>query len=93
MHDEENCALASKEKKGKGKVSLSESSSSSDEKKVDKSKVRCFRCHEIGSQVRNLYTLKVKDACEALSSETTDGDLVVERENILPLNMQNQKKS
>eukprot|EP00253_Pinus_taeda_P023089 PITA_23089 len=38
MHDEENCALASKVKKGKGKVSLSESSSSNDGKKVDKSK-------------------------------------------------------
>ena len=39
MHDEENCALASKVKKGKEKVSLSESSSSNDGKKVDKSKV------------------------------------------------------
>ena len=246
MHDEENCALASKANKGKGKVSLSESSSSNDGKKVDKAKVRCFRCHElghyatncpkkkskkgsgegsegeaaslasqfeldftlfacmvssmmgsgwfldsgasfhmtgdkslfstleekdlqiligmgndekysvsgvgtvifqrehgarltltdvkyvpglkrnlvsiamledrgydvvfskgkvflrhiitrqvkqIGSRVKNLYALEVQDACKALSSEATDGDLVVERERILPLNMQSQKKS
>jgi len=33
------------------------------------------------------------DACKALSSKATDGDLVVEREGILPLNMQIQKKS
>ena len=243
-HDEENCALASKAKKGKEKVSLSESSSSNDGKKVDKSKVRCFRCHEvghyatncpqrkskkgsregsegealasqfeldftlfacmvssmvgsgwfldsgasfhmtgdkslfstleekdlqiliamgndekysvsgvgtvifqrehgarltltdvkyvpglkrnlvsiamledrgydvvfskgkvflrhiitrqvkqIGSRVKNLYALEVQDACKALSSKATDGDLVVERESILPLNMQSQKKS
>lgn len=39
MHDEENCALASKAKKGKEKVSLSESSSSNDGKKVEKLKV------------------------------------------------------
>ena len=54
--------------------------------------MRCFRCHEIGSWVRNLYALEVQDACKALS-EATDGDLVVERERILPLNMQSQKKS
>ena len=48
MHDEENYALASKAKKGKEKVSLSESSSTNDGKKVDKSKVRCFCCHEVG---------------------------------------------
>jgi len=57
-------------------------------KKVDKSKVRCFCCHEIGSRVRNLYALEVQDACKALSSKATDGDLVVERERILPLSMQ-----
>jgi len=48
---------------------------------------------QIGSQVKNLYALDVQDACKALSSEATDGDLVVERERILPLNMQSQKKS
>ena len=47
----------------------------------------------IGSWVKNLYALEVQDACKALSSEATDGDLVVERERILPLNMQSQKKS
>eukprot|EP00253_Pinus_taeda_P025955 PITA_25955 len=213
MHDVENCALASKVKKGKKKGSLSESSSSNDGKKVDKSKVRCFCCHElghyatncpkkkskkgsgegsegealasqfeldftlfacmvsskvgsgwfldsrasfhmtddksvgtvifqrehgsritladvkyvpglkrnlvsiamledrgydvvfregkvflkhiitrqvkqIGSRVKNLYALEVQDACKALSNKATDGDLVVEREGILPFNMQ-----
>jgi len=39
MEDEENCTLASKEKKGKEKVSLSESSSSHGGKKFDKLKV------------------------------------------------------
>jgi len=48
---------------------------------------------QIGSQVKNLYALEVQDACKALSSEATDGDLVVERECILHLNMQSQKKS
>ena len=51
--DEENCALAAKAKKGKEKVSLSEFSSSNDGKKVDKSKVRCFRCHEVGHYATN----------------------------------------
>ena len=48
---------------------------------------------QIGSRVKNLYALEVQDACKALSSKATDGDLVVEREGILPLNMQSQKKS
>lgn len=48
---------------------------------------------QIGSWVKNLYALEVQDACKALSSEATDGDLVVERECILTLNMQSQKKS
>ena len=48
---------------------------------------------QIGSRVKNMYALEVQDACKALSSEATDGDLVVERERILPLNMQSQKKS
>jgi len=42
---------------------------------------------EISSGVKNLYALEVRDACKALSSEATDGDLVVEREHILPLNI------
>ena len=60
MHDEENCALASKAKKGKGKFSLSESSSSNDGNKVDKSKVRCFRCHELGHYATNCPKKKSK---------------------------------
>jgi len=48
---------------------------------------------QIGSRFKNLYALEVQDACKALSSEAIDGDLVVERERILPLNMQSQKKS
>jgi len=43
---------------------------------------------QIGSRVKNLYALEVQDACKALSSEATDGDLVVEREGMSPLNMQ-----
>ena len=47
---------------------------------------------QIGSRVKTLYALEVQDACKALSSKATNGDLVVERERILPLNMQSQKK-
>ena len=43
---------------------------------------------QIGSRVKNLYALEVQDACKALSSKATDGDLVVEREGMSPLNMQ-----
>ena len=42
---------------------------------------------QIGSWVKNLYALEVQDACKALSSKETNGDLMVERESILPLNM------
>ncbi|MCY6524849.1 hypothetical protein, partial [Actinobacillus pleuropneumoniae] len=42
--------------------------------------------------VNNLNALEVQDPCKALSSKATDGDLVVERERVLPLNMQSQKK-
>ena len=45
--DEENMALASKARKGKGKDSHSKSNSSYGGKKGDKSKVRCFNCHEM----------------------------------------------
>jgi len=48
---------------------------------------------KIGSRVKSLYALEVQDACKALSDKAMDGDLVVERESILPLNMQWQKKS
>jgi len=48
---------------------------------------------QIGSQVKNPYALEVQDACKALGSEATYGDLVLERKRILPLNMQSQRKS
>eukprot|EP00253_Pinus_taeda_P028092 PITA_28092 len=64
MHDEENYALASKAKKGKGKVSLFESSASNDGKKVGKSKVRCFRCHELGHYATNCPKKKSKKGSE-----------------------------
>jgi len=70
MHDEENCALASKAKKGKEKVSLFESSSSNDGKKVDKSKVRCFRCHELGHYATNCPKKKSKKG----SGEGSEGE-------------------
>ena len=75
MHDEENCALASKVKKGKEKGCLSESSSSNDGKKVDKLKVRCFRCHEVGHYAANCPRRKSKKGSgegskgEALTSQ------------------------
>jgi len=43
---------------------------------------------QIGSRVKNLYALEVQDACKALRSKATIGDLVVERESELPPNMQ-----
>jgi len=64
MHYEEKRALASKVKKGKGKVSLSKSSSSNDGKKVDKSKVQCFRCHELGHYATNCPKKKSKKGSE-----------------------------
>jgi len=48
---------------------------------------------QIDSRVKNLYALEVQDACKALRSKATNGDLVIERESTLPLNMQHQKKS
>jgi len=60
MEDEENCALASKKKKGKEKVSHSELISSHGGKKFDKSKVRCFRCHEVGHFATNCPLSKSK---------------------------------
>eukprot|EP00253_Pinus_taeda_P036303 PITA_36303 len=67
--DEENIALVSKVRKGKGKASHSKSSSSHCGKKIDKSKVRCFNCHEVGygasfhmTDDKNLFsTLEEKD--------------------------------
>jgi len=55
--DEENCALASKAKKGKEKDSHPKSGSSYGGNKFDKSKVRCFHCHEVDHFATN-YPLK-----------------------------------
>ena len=51
--DEENCALASKTRKGKEKDSHPKPSSSNGGKNIDKSKVRCFNCHEVGCYATN----------------------------------------
>ena len=48
---------------------------------------------QIGSRVKNLYTLDVQDAWKALRSKENVRDLVVERESKLPLDMQPQNKS
>eukprot|EP00253_Pinus_taeda_P027693 PITA_27693 len=58
--DEENIALSSKAKKGKGKASHPNSSSSHGGKKIDKSKVRCFNCHEVGHYATNCPLKKLK---------------------------------
>ena len=75
MHDEENCALASKVKNGKVKGSLSGSSSFNDGNKVDKSKVRCFHCRELAHYDTNCPKKKSKKGSgegfegEALASQ------------------------
>jgi len=58
--DEENLALVSKARKGKGKDSHPKSSSSHGGKKIDKSKVRCFHCHEVGHYATNFPLKKSK---------------------------------
>eukprot|EP00253_Pinus_taeda_P030461 PITA_30461 len=72
--DEENLALASKAKKGKGKASQSKSSQGG--KKFDKSKVRCFHCHELGHYATSCPKRKKskkgsskESDCDALASE------------------------
>eukprot|EP00253_Pinus_taeda_P010636 PITA_10636 len=73
--DEENLALASKARKGKGKASHSKSNSSHGGKKVDKSKVRCFNCHDMGHYATNFPLKKSKKGSskgsqgEALASQ------------------------
>eukprot|EP00253_Pinus_taeda_P033437 PITA_33437 len=68
--DEENLALASKARKGKGKASRSELNSSHGGKKGDKSKVRCFNCHEMGHYATNCPLKKFKKG----SSEVLEGE-------------------
>ena len=66
--DEENLALASKARKGKGKASHSKLSSSRGGQKIDKSKVRCFNCHEVGHYATN-YPLKKSKKGSSKGSE------------------------
>lgn len=68
--DEENLALASKARKGKGKASHSKSNSSHGGKKIDKSKLRCFHCHEVGHYATNCPWKKSKKG----SSKGSDGE-------------------
>ena len=42
----------------------------------------------IGVLTKNLYALEVQDACKSLKSKAKVKDFMVERESILPLNMQ-----
>jgi len=42
---------------------------------------------QIGSRVKNQYSLEVQDACKGLGSKANVRDLVVERERKLPLNI------
>ena len=73
--DEENPALASKARKGKRKASHSKSNSSHGGKKGDKSKVRCFNCHDMGHYATNFPSKKSKKGSsdgskgEALASQ------------------------
>eukprot|EP00253_Pinus_taeda_P021932 PITA_21932 len=68
--DEENLALASKERKGKGKASHFKSNSFHGEKKGDMSKVRCFNCHKMGHYTTNCPSKKSKKG----SSEGLEGE-------------------
>ena len=68
--DEENLALASKARKGKGNDSHSKSSSSRGGKKIEKSKVRCFNCHEVGHYATNCPLKKSKKG----SSKGSEGE-------------------
>eukprot|EP00253_Pinus_taeda_P029284 PITA_29284 len=68
--DEENLALVSKARKGKGKESHPKSGSSHGGKKFDKSKVRCFHCHEVGHYATNCPQKKSKKG----SSKGFDGE-------------------
>eukprot|EP00253_Pinus_taeda_P032421 PITA_32421 len=73
--DEENLALASKVRKGKGKASHSKLNYSHGGKKIDKFKVRFFKCHEVGHYATNCPLKKSKKGSskglegEALASQ------------------------
>jgi len=68
--DEENIALVSKARKGKGKASHSKSSSSHCGKKIDKLKLRCLHCHEVGHYATNCPQKKSKKG----SSKGSNGE-------------------
>jgi len=68
--DEEKLAIASKAREGKGKVSHPKSISSHGGKKIDKSKVRCFHCHEVGHYATNCPQKKSKKG----SSKGSNGE-------------------
>ena len=73
--DEENMDLASKARKGKEKDSHPKSISSHGGRKGDKSKVRCFNCHEMGPYATNCPSKESKKGSsersevEALASQ------------------------
>eukprot|EP00253_Pinus_taeda_P025116 PITA_25116 len=73
--DEENLALESKARKGKGNASHFKLNSSHGGKKGEKSKVRCFTCHEMGHYATKCPSKKSKKGSskrsegEALSSQ------------------------
>eukprot|EP00253_Pinus_taeda_P019865 PITA_19865 len=75
IDDEENYALAIKERKGKGKISCSKSDSYHGGKKKDMTKVKCFHCHKMGHFATNCPLKKSKEkssggvAGEALASQ------------------------
>ena len=73
--DEENIALVSKTRKGKGKVSHSKSSSSQGGKKIDKSKVRCFHCYEVGHYATNCAQKKSENGF----SRGSDGEALASK--------------
>ena len=57
--DEENCALAGKEKKGKGNKFQSKGYSCQEGKKKDLSKIKCFHFHELGHYAMKCLHKKV----------------------------------
>eukprot|EP00253_Pinus_taeda_P011899 PITA_11899 len=73
--DEENLALASKAKKGKGKASQSKSSQGW--KKFDKSKVRCFHCHELGHYATNCPKKRSKKGDKNIFNTLEEKDLLI----------------
>eukprot|EP00253_Pinus_taeda_P033458 PITA_33458 len=72
--DEENTTLESKARKGKGKASHSKLNSSHGGKNINKSKVRCFNCHEVGHYATNCRLNKSKKG----SSKGFEGETLFE---------------